>query len=65
MDNACYGATLHVAYLTCRCILRINAYLKYLTIALSIRENGWYTLQNHPVEIKLYIHLESSKLAVG
>lgn len=48
MDNACYGSTLHVAYLSCRCILRINAYLKYLTIALSIRENSSYTLQKSP-----------------
>lgn len=48
MDNVYYGSTLHVAYLTCKCIVRINAYLKYLTIALSIRENGSYTLQKSP-----------------
>ena len=48
MDNVYCGSTLHVAYLTCKCIVRINAYLKYLTIALSIRENGSYTLQKSP-----------------
>lgn len=48
VDNTYYGSTLHVAYLTCKCIVRINAYLKYLTIALSIRENGSYTLQKSP-----------------
>ena len=48
MDNAYYGSTLHVVYLTCKCIVRINAYLKYLTITLSIRENGSYTLQKSP-----------------
>lgn len=48
MDTACYGSMVPVAYLTCRCILRINAYLNYLTIALSIRENVSYILQRSP-----------------
>lgn len=66
VDNAYYGSLLHFAYLTCKCIVRINAYLKYLTTLHFPLESMAHThYKNHPVEIKLYIYLQSSELAVG
>ena len=55
---------LHVAYLTCKCIVKINAYLKYLLLHFPLERMAHTHYKNHPVEIKLYIHLQSSELAV-